>query len=122
MKNKINVLGTTYTILIKSVEEDERLKDSYGLTDYCTKEIIIADDVNKETDNSCRNLEVFKKKVIRHEIIHAFLCESGLRECSGNTMSWAENEEMIDWFANQSPKIYKVYKELDILGGDDNEK
>ena len=121
MKNKINVLGTTYTILIKSVEEDERLKNSYGLTDYCTKEIIIADDVNKETDGSCRNLEVFKKKVIRHEILHAFLCESGLIECSGSTMSWAENEEMIDWFANQSPKIYKVYKELNILGGEDNE-
>ena len=122
MKNKINVLGTTYTILIKSVEEDERLKNSYGLTDYCTKEIIIADDVDKETNDSCRNLEDFKKKVIRHEMVHAFLCESGLGECSSSTLSWAENEEMVDWFARQSPKIYKVYKELDILGGEDNEK
>ena len=48
--------------------------------------------------------------------MHAFLNESGLQSaanaCDG---SWARNEEMVDWFAIQSPKIYKVFAELDIL-------
>ena len=57
------------------------------------------------------NVEELEKKVLRHEIIHAYLGESGLRGSSG----WAENEEMVDWFAIQSSKIYKTYKELDAI-------
>ena len=56
------------------------------------------------------------KKKLRHEIVHAFLFESGL---SSNTHgiygAWAENEEMVDWIAIQSPKIFKVFQELEIL-------
>ena len=111
---KINVLGTEYKIIIKSIEDDIRLKNNWGLTDTYTKEIIIANDVDKETNESCRNLFKFKNKVIRHEIIHAFLYESGMKECSNATQSWVENEEMVDWFAIQIPKIYKIYKELKI--------
>ena len=52
---------------------------------------------------------------MRHEILHAFLYESGLRENSCTSFAWAENEEMIDWFAIQFPKILKIYGELNIL-------
>lgn len=56
------------------------------------------------------------KKTLRHEIIHAFLTESGLH---GNTYNvdggWAMNEEMVDWFAIQSPKIMRVFEELEVL-------
>ena len=48
--------------------------------------------------------------MIRHEIIHAFLYESGMKECSSATQSWVENEEMVDWFAIQIPKIVKKNK------------
>ena len=53
--------------------------------------------------------------MLRHEIIHAFLFESGLECNSLKTYNWAENEEMVDWFAIQSPKIFILYKELNIL-------
>ena len=112
---KANILGTEYKIFIKSEEEEPRLKNNWGLTDVYTKEIMIANDCEKETDESCRNLVEFKNKIIRHEIIHAFLYESGMKECSNATRSWVENEEMVDWFAIQMPKIVKVYKELNIL-------
>lgn len=50
------------------------------------------------------------------ESADAFLFESGL---SSNTHgiygAWAENEEMVDWIAIQSPKIFKVFQELEIL-------
>lgn len=112
---KINILGTNYEILFKSDSEEIRLKENWGFTDYHTKEIYIHDDIEKETDNSCKNLIDFKNKVLRHEILHAFLYESGLRENSFKSYSWAENEEMVDWFAIQFPKILKVYKELNII-------
>ena len=112
---KINILGTNYEIIFKSIDEEPRLKENWGFTDFHTKEIYITDDIEKETENSCKNLIDFKNKVMRHEILHAFLYESGLRENSNSIVAWAENEEMIDWFAIQIPKIVKVYEELNIL-------
>lgn len=111
----INILGTEYKIIEKDEKDEKRLKINWGFCDYNTKEIYINADINKETEDSCKNPEYFKKKVIRHEIIHAFLYESGLRENSSDIRAWAENEEMVDWFAIQSPKIFEIYKELDIL-------
>ena len=113
--SEANILGTNYKIIFKSIDEEPRLKENWGFTDFHTKEIYITDDIEKETENSCKNLIDFKNKVMRHEIIHAFLYESGLRENSNSTIAWAESEEMIDWFAIQIPKIVKVYKELNIL-------
>ena len=111
---KVHILDTNYEILYKSEEEEPRLKENWGFTDFHTKEIFIHSDIETETENSCKNLYDFHKKVLRHEILHAFLYESGLRENSKNVIAWAENEEMIDWFAIQFPKILKVYKELRI--------
>lgn len=111
---KINVLGTKYKIIVKNDIEEIRLKENWGFTDFHTKEIYIRDDIDRETKDSCKNLIDFKNKVLRHEILHAFLYESGLRENSFGSPSWAENEEMVDWFAIQMPKIFKVYKELKI--------
>ena len=65
--------------------------------------------------NSLRNLKEYKKKVLRHEIIHAFLYESGLWNNSGDAKSWGWNEEITDWIAIQSPKLFKAFKEADCL-------
>lgn len=43
-KNKINILGTEYKIVIKSEEEEPRLKRSWGFTDVYAKKIYIASD------------------------------------------------------------------------------
>ncbi|MFD1464645.1 hypothetical protein ACFQ4L_00875 [Lapidilactobacillus mulanensis] len=45
-------------------------------------------------------------KDTRHELIHAFLCESGLAENS----DWAQNEEVVDWIARQFPKLFETFK------------
>ena len=112
---KITILGTKYKIYFKNDKEEPRLEKNWGITDCHTKEIYIHDDIERETKESCKNLIDFKNKVIRHEILHAFLYESGLRENSDNVPAWAENEEMVDWFAIQIPKIVKIYEELNIL-------
>ena len=54
-----------------------------------------------------KDLKNYQRQVIRHEILHAFLYESGLE---GN--SWAINEEMVDWLAIQFPKIEKAFREV----------
>lgn len=106
----INILGEEYKINTKVLtEEDEYLNEVCGYCDSSTKEIIVAE--FKNDIGALRNLKTFEDKVIRHEIIHAFLDESGLKECS----EWARNEEMVDFFANQIPKMVKVFKELEII-------
>ena len=119
---KINILGTAYTFETHKISEDCYLKTN-RLDGYCSeysKRIVIADFDEKRyfsddewttEEKNCR-----RKQVIRHEVIHAFLNESGL---SFNSMTspgaWAKNEEMVDWLAIQWPKITKVFEKLEAL-------
>ena len=112
---KVNVLGTEYTIKYCDEKDHILLDGKYrdGCTDNSCKEIIICE---KKEDCELQDYESWKKVVLRHEIMHAFLFESGLDSSSFNfTGSWATNEEMVDWFAIQSPKIFKALQELDAL-------
>jgi predicted SprT family Zn-dependent metalloprotease len=53
-----------------------------------------------------------QKEVMRHEIVHAFLYESGLGYSTHiPNCAWAVNEEMVDWIAIQTPKMAKVFKQ-----------
>lgn len=111
----VNILGTEYKIYHRNEKEDELLngKNRDGYTDNSTHEIVIC---NKKDDCELRDYENYKKSVLRHEIIHAFLYECGLDVCSGSyAYGWAINEEMVDWFAIVSPKIFTVFQELGIL-------
>lgn len=65
--------------------------------------------------NTIQDMESYRKKVLRHEIIHAFLYESGLWNNSGNVQAWAQSEEITDWIAIQSPKLFQAFKEVDCL-------
>ena len=105
---KVNILGTTYEILSQTEDENPKLKQAMGLCEYYSKKIIISK-IKTET-MTFENIEEFKKEVLRHEIIHAFFAESGLK---GNS-PYAENEELVDWIAIQFPKIMKVFKELEL--------
>lgn len=108
----INILGTEYTIDILPRSKDKGLADSDGYCDDSVKRLAVADFVaDGEKSDSKRDLEAVKKKVLRHEIIHAFLCESGLAENS----DWAQNEELVDWITIQGPKIYKTWQEAGAL-------
>lgn len=102
---KVSILGTTYTII------EKHLKDVDGYCDKTTKEIAVA---AKEDDCDLGNFEEYRKKVLRHEITHAYFFESGLAECFEN-IKWGIPETLVDWFAYQSPKIFKTFEELNIL-------
>lgn len=109
---QINILGTEYEIIKGSVLNCPSLKELDGFTDYTVKQIVVLNFGTVEKDNrSFEDFEFLQKKALRHEIIHAFLFESGLNVNSNDVSQWATNEEMVDWFAIQWPKLSKAFKE-----------
>lgn len=111
----MNILGTEYSIKFGSETDYPSLEGIDGYCDSSTKEIVV-DDMKKTegTIGAKGNLAEHQKVCIRHEIIHAFMEESGL---SGNFehKTIGIEETTVDWFAIQSPKIFRVFSELDVL-------
>lgn len=113
-KRTVNILGTEYTIEERTIKQDKLLNDCDGYCDKTSKEIVIS--ICDKDNCELHNPEWYRRKLIRHEIIHAFLFESGLHECANwEVKDSSHNEQIVDWFAIQSPKIFKVFQELDIL-------
>lgn len=117
---KLKILGTEYTVCTHRVSEDDILRKNHwdGYCDEDKKEIVIADVMDEEffVNMDAVGREKYRRKILRHEILHAFLNESGLSDNSAvPSEGWAKYEEMIDWFAIQFPKIRKVYKKAGCL-------
>lgn len=117
---KIDILGTEYRIETHKVSEDSYMEKK-GLAGYCEEEnkLIVVADMSEEKyfagmDEKAQ--ETYRKKTLRHEIMHAFLNESGLSDSSNRfDGAWAKNEEMVDWLAIQAPKIFSTFKKMNIL-------
>lgn len=108
MSLEINILGAKHHITLCHNSEDPRMYNSDGFCDETTKEIFVENfEGDEDKPNTKKQLNVQKKKALRHEIIHAFAFESGLAENS----DWAQNEEFVDWIAIQGPKILKAWQE-----------
>lgn len=105
---KVRVLGVGYLITVS----DSRDNDSGAEIDLYKKQIKVYSWKNEEISSDKQKII---KHCLRHEVIHAFLFESGLSDnCFNRAESWADNEEMVDWFAIQYSKIRAVFKELNI--------
>ena len=93
---KINILGQDYIVKFENTRTENVLKNADGECRWYEKEIIIDDELE---------LKEHKKHVIKHEIIHAFFAESGLKE-------YKENEMLVDWIAWNIDKMHKVMNEV----------
>lgn len=109
----VSILGTIYTIKEQTEAENELLKDKDGYCDVTSKEIVIVDLSKVECE--IKNPEWYRRKLLRHEIIHAFLSESGLDECTNWEDTTKHNEQMVDWFAIQFPKMMDAFIEAGCL-------
>ena len=109
MKRTVNILGTEYTVLY-DVSDEDLPEGSDGCMDNSIKTIKIAH--FEHCRGSLEDLDAYRKKVLRHEIIHAFLFESGIWNNSGTSEAWGCDETITDWIAIQFPKIQKVFVEL----------
>lgn len=116
----VNILGTAYTVTVKKYDDDEAFcrRSIDGYCDSFTHQIVVCDmSTHKNFEyEPHETVKAAQKETLRHEIVHAFLSESGLADSSGiMESSWARNEEMVDWIALQGPKIYKAWAEADAL-------
>ena len=102
----MKILGQEYEVI-----HDESLIDENcdGLCLGYSKKIKIRP-MDKMLDASDGKEEKRKRynEVLRHEAVHAFFIESGL-QC------YANNEELVDWIANQFPKMLEAFKEYKCL-------
>ena len=101
---KVNILGTEYDITMDCDDEDRD-----GDTNFYSKNIRIRPLeklLDKEATDSERKIR--ERNVARHELFHSFLWEAGETEL-------AYDEHLVDWLATMTPKIFKVFQELDIL-------
>lgn len=103
---KVNVLGIDYNII---PDEELQATENDGSCDKYSKEIRIRP-IAWMLDNSAndKSKKMRFEEVVRHEIIHAFLFESGLDE-------YSYDESLVDWIAVQFPKMESVFKKLGVL-------
>lgn len=115
---KVNILGTEYSVFVDAFDCPElKAKNCSGYCTFMAKEIHI-EDYSTDEDWKNETEEIRKAQsdvVLRHEITHAFLFESGLAQNTNGVESWAMNEEMVDWLAIQFPKLLKAFKEAECI-------
>lgn len=113
---KVNILGVSYTILVKKVKDDPLFKSPTinGYMNWTKKQIVIKGRETGETKDPDSTIK-WAQKTLRHEITHAFLTECGLQHNARFNGSWADNEEMVDWFAIMGPRIMKAWQESGAL-------
>ena len=115
---RLTILGTEYTVSRYKESEHSFFKnfEKCGMCDEMLKEIAIIDtaDLPNAADYSEEWFKEYEKEIIRHEIIHAYFNESGLKD-SGHRYfdSVFKDEELIDWIAIQGKKIYKTWMEAE---------
>ena len=99
--NSINILGTEYSFRV-----DEQVMNDAGADGMCrfhSKEIILRPEENILEDGTDEEIRTYYNKVIRHEVVHAALHESGLTH-------YANDELLVEWLAVQFPKLAEIFK------------
>lgn len=103
----VNILGTEY----KVIREEFGDKDYDGFCDHTDKTIKIRTD----NINNVGDFEAMMRKQLRHEIIHAFLAESGLQANFEHYRQFGHEETIVDWMAIQFPKMYEAFRSVNAI-------
>ena len=109
----VSVLGTNYGIYLDvSEDDDETLKECAGYCDKTTKRIC----VGRQMNSNLGDYSEYRKYIIRHELIHAFLFESGIGADTTWDIEGQEHpEHMVEWVSMQFPKMVKAFQEAGVL-------
>lgn len=111
----VNILGTEYTLHICPDSKDKRFEqlNCDGFCDYSTKELFVS---NYKDNLANREISVYDpryiiRNAIRHEMVHAFLFESGLG-CDWEHKTFGHEETTVDWIAKQLEKMHEAYQSV----------
>ena len=104
LNTTVDVLGSEWTVKILTPEEDPRLTTTTGFVDRTSRLIAIQDVAPDCTlDDPMKILF----ETVRHELVHAFMFESGLGD-NVEHKDLGQEETWVDWFAIQMPKIWRA--------------
>lgn len=105
---QVFILGAIWEIIENASEKDyPNLANADAYCDLSEKRIVIGE-ITTEKGYEYGDLKRFKNKVLRHEIVHAFLFESGLTQLG-------QDEQVVEWIAVQTPKMLELFKVLKII-------
>ena len=99
MAKTINILGQKYKYSETTVKDDSELSDCDGYVEKTKKRIVVNSDIDTE---------YMKRKIRRHECLHAFFHESGLD-------AYSADETLVDYIANVFPKLLKTFKKVNAI-------
>ena len=107
----VDILGQKYIVRLIPKSGDERFEKLKcdGFCDYSTREIIMWNMTQEENDVG--NLKTSIHHILYHELVHAFMFESGLGS-DWEHKEYGQEETTVDWIAWQAEKIVNAAKEV----------
>ena len=115
---KVDILGSEWTVHLIDRNSDNRFDkfNADGFCDYTTNSIDVANYPGQgnpgSEDYSISDGRVQIKHCIAHEMVHAFMFESGLSADWEHPSHFGQDETVVDWIAWQCPKIMEAHKEV----------
>ena len=99
---KLDILGTKYNICLDDRGINPRFENKVGYCDMFNSEICVDTSINdsRNLDNT-KNISEVNRKILRHELTHAFFYESGLEE-------YCRDEILVDFIAVQIKKLMNI--------------
>jgi len=117
-EKKIKIMGKKWKVIFMTEKEDKEgvLYKADGICDDSIRTIYLRDYYHRKREpTDCDDSDHIMRRNIRHEILHAYLDECGLKEDSASANAWARNEEMVDWIANLLPRVNKTLKKMKVI-------
>jgi hypothetical protein len=109
----VTILGNEWIIEYRDIEQDKYLGKN-GADGYCDPSLHLIVVCNNYEDVELGDFKSYQKQVLRHEIVHAFMYESGLGS-DWEHKQYGQEETTVDWIARQFPKLLKAFKEAKAL-------
>ena len=105
----VSVLGEEWDVNIKAANDELRLTGG-GFCDDTVRELCVKALSQKELEepDTVKNYAARQRHCAAHEIVHAFLFESGL-----SADSWADNEEIVDWIGHNIKRMAKALEQVE---------
>ena len=97
MRNEfgIGIKGKIWNIRYEDESEERRLVACNGFTDWTDRSIHIK---KIPTDTELKYPSIYLDKILRHEIVHAYMFESGLGDAWVHDVA-GHDEMTVDWIA-----------------------
>ena len=100
---KVDILGEQYKLM---EIEDKRFDefDADGFCEWWAKELHIKKGIDEHEPGSMLNLKDYRANTIKHEIVHAFMFESGMQ-------NYERDEMLVEWVARNLEKMMNAYNQ-----------